>query len=215
MIREVKLKMRKLRKSRYGMSNKRYPVNASTAISFEGLDGRTHRVNLDFDDPRHLYDFFDETLGRDFTNQFKAELDFWRDGLEESAKDEAYDYWKRQIEKAEEDAESTMANSSAMSGGLTMGDIDDAVSDLSGLHNSMISTESAIRNANSHFDAVQQMLVEFLWGFSKIKDEDDFRKKVKKIIKALVSAMDESKGIGSRIEDDRISLSEVIDKLDV
>ena len=88
MLREVKLKMRKLRKSRYGVSKKRYPVNASTAISFEGLDGRTHRVNLDFDDPRHLYDFFDETLGRDFTDQFKDELNRWTEFLHEDIQGE-------------------------------------------------------------------------------------------------------------------------------
>lgn len=55
------------------------PVTASTYMQFQDLNGRPHKFLLDFNDPSFLYDMFDETLGQDFTNQFKAELEYWLD----------------------------------------------------------------------------------------------------------------------------------------
>ena len=65
---------------------KKYIRSAQT-LYYEA-DGRRKTFYLDFDDPSYLYDFFDDTLGRDFTNQFKSEFEYWKDAVVSDAEAE-------------------------------------------------------------------------------------------------------------------------------
>lgn len=195
-----------------GTSCKRkYPVTASTAITFDDLDGRRHRVNLDFDNPAHLYDFFDEVLGVDFTNQFKSELDWWLECVKEDAEADAYNHYERQIDETE----SKLANLPISSSGLTMSDIVNVVTDLNELYSNLSSIADYIGGTNSDFDEVKQMFTEFYWSYDKFKDSKDFQKKLHKILKKLVSAIDASSTIHSRMSDAQNDLTDIIYRLDV
>ena len=204
--------MRQYRKRYRGTSYKRkYPVTASTAITFDDLNGRRHRVNLDFDNPVHLYDFFDEVLGVDFTNQFKNELDWWLECVEEDVESDVYNRYKKQIDEAE----SKLANLPISSSKLTTADIENVVTDLHRLYSSLFSISDYIGGTNSDFDEVKQMFTDFYWSYDKFKDSKDFQKKLHKILKKLVSAIDESVAIHSRISDAQKDLTDIIYRLDV